>query len=502
MEAIQKLIFIQFIKITFLGLIASTAIAGDYVQLTSPVTGCCVTELTAISGVTTSPDEFTNPPTDIKVIIKVNRYGLDEAWIDETLGFSSDINEAKEFWPTIDGNGQWEIDLSAVSWLVNHDIEITITALEWQEFNYQYYQLEEFTEIVKFGIETPNGNNPPGSFSIIYPDRNAYIDEDHAIWKPSVDPEGDVVSYVVAVTEYGFDNTDQLYKCLPNYWVFSDPQTEVMHRDLHFLLENNFIPGPIPEPDFFSSTKLCMVIVAIDQYGNFTNTPTQYFWYVEINQVPPISILSGIVKSDQGAVQFALAQATINFNNQVTLTDSNGKYIVLLNGWDKVLDEKLQVSLPSYISVTDAKIPDGAYDGEFYHDTVMEDIILEYDADGDGVGSIDNCPNVPNADQADLDIDTIGDVCDPDIDGDGVLNGDDAFPLASLEELTDTDGDGRPDDCNTDCLNAGMTADSDDDGDGYSDIEEDAAGTNPKDATDYPIKSSRWKAILPLILNQ
>ena len=34
----------------------------------------------------------------------------------------------------------------------------------------------------------------------------------------------------------------------------------------------------------------------------------------------------------------------------------------------------------------------------------------------------DNCPLVPNARQRDVDTDGLGDVCDPDMDGDGVLN--------------------------------------------------------------------------------
>ncbi len=42
------------------------------------------------------------------------------------------------------------------------------------------------------------------------------------------------------------------------------------------------------------------------------------------------------------------------------------------------------------------------------------------DADGDGVSDdLDNCPNVPNPDQADLDNDDLGDACDPCVDADG-----------------------------------------------------------------------------------
>ena len=60
----------------------------------------------------------------------------------------------------------------------------------------------------------------------------------------------------------------------------------------------------------------------------------------------------------------------------------------------------------------------------------------------------------------------------------------DAFPLISLNGLTDTDGDGRPNDCDADCQTLGMTADADDDGDGMPDTFEMQYGLSTLDSSD------------------
>ena len=56
----------------------------------------------------------------------------------------------------------------------------------------------------------------------------------------------------------------------------------------------------------------------------------------------------------------------------------------------------------------------------------------------------DNCPGVDGDNQADLDNDGLGDVCDPDIDGDGISN-DAETAMGSNPRSTDSDGDGKLD---------------------------------------------------------
>jgi len=80
----------------------------------------------------------------------------------------------------------------------------------------------------------------------------------------------------------------------------------------------------------------------------------------------------------------------------------------------------------------------------------------------DGVeDSVDNCPNVANGDQQDVDGDGKGDVCDADSDNDGVLDKTDNCVLIRNKNQKDTDGDGRGDACSND-LDGDKILDSDD----------------------------------------
>ena len=72
------------------------------------------------------------------------------------------------------------------------------------------------------------------------------------------------------------------------------------------------------------------------------------------------------------------------------------------------------------------------------------------DVDDDGIEDIiDNCKNTPNPEQSDLDSDSIGNVCDDDIDGDSITNsvpydgtGEDECPFEFASSTQDSDQDG------------------------------------------------------------
>jgi hypothetical protein len=108
--------------------------------------------------------------------------------------------------------------------------------------------------------------------------------------------------------------------------------------------------------------------------------------------------------------------------------------------------------------------PGGTVSGSFHSSLLGWVPHPEPDADGDGVTyDLDNCPNTANADQLNTDGDTQGNACDDDDDNDGL---DDAVETNTMVFV-------GPDDTGTNPLVA------DTDGDGVSDGDEVAAGTNP-----------------------
>ena len=85
--------------------------------------------------------------------------------------------------------------------------------------------------------------------------------------------------------------------------------------------------------------------------------------------------------------------------------------------------------------------------------------VCDADDDADGApDGLDNCPSVANADQADVDQDGAGDGCDTDDDDDGIGDASDNCPANANGDQLDTDAD-----------RAGNACDTDDDGDGDPD---------------------------------
>ncbi len=104
--------------------------------------------------------------------------------------------------------------------------------------------------------------------------------------------------------------------------------------------------------------------------------------------------------------------------------------------------------------------------------------ICDDDLDNDGIlNDDDNCSDIPNNDQLDTDGDGIGDACDDDIDNDGILNDDDnCIDIPNTDQL-DSDNDGVGDVCDE-------VPFDDTDGDGIEDNVDNCIYTSNPDQSD------------------
>ena len=93
------------------------------------------------------------------------------------------------------------------------------------------------------------------------------------------------------------------------------------------------------------------------------------------------------------------------------------------------------------------KVADGLEDNSLEQSQVLNITVTLLDADADTIPDYDdNCLNTANTEQEDLDADNIGDICDLDIDGDGISNvteeANGLDPRDATDALEDLDGDG------------------------------------------------------------
>ncbi|MDG2054974.1 MAG: lamin tail domain-containing protein [Phycisphaerales bacterium] len=178
-----------------------------------------------------------------------------------------------------------------------------------------------------------------------------------------------------------------------------------------------------------------------------------------------------------GATVTTSSSGSLGFNNggdTISLSDAGGAVLATYayggeaNGDQSVTRDPDITGLDPLVQHSSASMSSGSTHsaGTMQDGTPFAGCSVEADADGDGVpDATDNCPTIPNADQADCDQDSIGDACqidaDPslDCDGDGKLDscqlaGNDCNLNNVLDScdfasgvLTDGNGNGLADQC-------------------------------------------------------
>jgi len=162
----------------------------------------------------------------------------------------------------------------------------------------------------------------------------------------------------------------------------------------------------------------------------------------------------------------------------------------------------------SFVGATDTGTPvNGANSNAYY----IVEPLAPVDADGDGVpDATDNCPAIPNPDQANRDGDALGDACDPpdvnpDADGDGVPNITDLCPgtasgtPVAADGCADPDRDGVSTTAGDNCPNVSNPGQADTDGDQTGDA---CDPGDARPATADQCKNNGWKSYGRLFANQ
>lgn len=172
--------------------------------------------------------------------------------------------------------------------------------------------------------------------------------------------------------------------------------------------------------------------------ATYTFTPPGGSWDLADNGTYTVSIAgSQVIDTSNNAV----APANLGtFSVSISSTDNDNDGV--LNGSDCAPNNAAQWRNQAY--------PDSDGDGILDSSTLASVACFGASPPSGytlSVGSIDNCPSIANADQADRDNDGVGNACDNDIDNDGIEDNSDNCPLISNSDQADADSDGLGNAC-------------------------------------------------------